>query len=103
MEVVTKYVQLFKARDFEGLLALVDEEAHYKTPKWETKGKAALKKQMSKDSPPEFYGETELVETPEGKFTRTLKFKVAMVVTVKLRQTFTVADKKVTSMLMERV
>eukprot|EP01064_Diplonema_japonicum_P002520 TRINITY_DN115_c1_g1_i1.p1 TRINITY_DN115_c1_g1~~TRINITY_DN115_c1_g1_i1.p1 ORF type:complete len:105 (+),score=46.43 TRINITY_DN115_c1_g1_i1:57-371(+) len=104
MDVVQQYVKCMKAKDRDGMLALVAEDAHFKTPRWEVKGKGALRKQMASDDAPDFYGETELVETPEGTFTRTLKAKVALgLVTLKVRQTFTVSDGKVTSMVAKKL
>eukprot|EP01059_Diplonema_ambulator_P021090 TRINITY_DN350_c0_g1_i3.p1 TRINITY_DN350_c0_g1~~TRINITY_DN350_c0_g1_i3.p1 ORF type:complete len:105 (+),score=49.47 TRINITY_DN350_c0_g1_i3:52-366(+) len=100
MDVAQQYCKCMKAGDKEGMLSLVADDAHFKTPRWEVTGKQALRKKLASEDMPEFYGETELEQQGVGVFTRRLKVKVALgLITLKIQQTFTVVDGKIKSVL----
>eukprot|EP01059_Diplonema_ambulator_P021088 TRINITY_DN350_c0_g1_i1.p2 TRINITY_DN350_c0_g1~~TRINITY_DN350_c0_g1_i1.p2 ORF type:complete len:105 (+),score=51.88 TRINITY_DN350_c0_g1_i1:52-366(+) len=100
MDVAQKYCKFMKTGDKEGMLSLVADDAHFKTPRWEVTGKQALRKQLASEDMPEFYGETELEQQGVGVFTRRLKAKVVLgLVTLKVQQTFTVVDGKIKSVV----
>eukprot|EP01059_Diplonema_ambulator_P021089 TRINITY_DN350_c0_g1_i2.p2 TRINITY_DN350_c0_g1~~TRINITY_DN350_c0_g1_i2.p2 ORF type:complete len:103 (+),score=52.68 TRINITY_DN350_c0_g1_i2:52-360(+) len=102
MDVAQQYCKCMKAGDKEGMLSLVADDAHFKTPRWEVTGKQALRKQMAGDDAPEFHSETELEQQADGTFARTMKTKV-LLMTMKVQQTFTIVDGKVKSMIVKKL
>ena len=106
METINSFMKARKAKNISAMIDLVADDVIFVTPRWEARGKSALKKQLKERQAdePEFFDESPWEELKAGrKYTKTMKIKILLLLTFKVRQTFSVKDGKIRKMIAKKI